>query len=259
VWIADRQAVRGAVVDGFVRRPDGVKDPVILRDDGASLDGAAADGIYGLAYSATVPGPYYVHLKAAGTSNAGVPFERYMDTAFVVPGQPKRPLPPGEGLPVPPGDGRLRCGCEAEARVTLTAFAGITVPHGSFNAIADPSTSFGLKAAIKLPPGGPWSAGLYLGRDNFANSGAGGNFRLTHLSGEIEVAPWRICPRPALHAGVGAYRDETGDTEFGFNLGASLSVCLSSRLSLVGRYDYRNVSALSRRYSTLQLGLRFNF
>ena len=259
VWIADTQAALNAAVTGEVRRPDGVHQAVVLRDDGASLDGAANDGIYGLAYGATIPGPYYVHLKASGTSNAGRPYERYLATAFVVPGLPERPLHPGEGLPGLPAGGF--CGCGAETRVSLAAYAGLTFPHGAFNAVADSSSSFGLKAAVHFPgPGGSWSAGLYLGRDNFSNSAAGGSFHLTHLSPEIEFAPrTNFCPRPALHAGAGLYRDETGNTEFGFNLGASLSLCLSDRLSLVTRYDYRRVPDLSRTYSTLQAGLRFSF
>jgi hypothetical protein len=75
---------------------------VTLVDDGASMDGVANDGIYGLAYGATIPGAYYANLKASGTSNAGVPFERYVTTAFVLPGERHRPVPPGEGLPTPP-------------------------------------------------------------------------------------------------------------------------------------------------------------
>jgi hypothetical protein len=105
VWIADRQSVRGAMVSGYVRRPDGVKASVTLLDDGLSMDGAANDGIYGLAYGATIPGAYYANLKASGSSNAGVPFERYVTTAFVLPGERHRPVPPSEGLPTPQGKG----------------------------------------------------------------------------------------------------------------------------------------------------------
>ena len=99
VWIADRKSVRGATLTGYVRRPDGVKITVTLRDDGLSMDGAANDGVYGLGYSATIPGGYFVHLEATGTSNTGVPFTRYLSTSFVLPGEHKRPKQPGEGLP----------------------------------------------------------------------------------------------------------------------------------------------------------------
>jgi hypothetical protein len=90
------------MVSGDVRRPDGVKTPVTLVDDGASMDGAANDGIYGFPYGATIPGAYYVNLKASGTSNAGVAFGRYLTTAFVLPGERHRSVPPGEGLSTPP-------------------------------------------------------------------------------------------------------------------------------------------------------------
>ncbi len=259
VWIAERQSVLGASVSGYVRRPDGVKTPVTLVDDGLSMDGAANDGIYGLGFPATLPGAYYVYLKATGTSSTGIPFERYPWTSFVIAGQRKRPNQPGEGLPLPPrGEG---CSCEAEARYSLAVFGGVTYPHGTFDSIADSSTSFGIKAAHHFPAfGGSASWGLYLGRDNFDNAGSGDDFHLTHLSPELEFTPLtRFCPRPSLHLGVGAYRDENGNTELGFNVGLGLMMCLTRRVSFVPRYDYRSVNGFSRDYSTLQLGLRWNF
>jgi hypothetical protein len=264
VWIADRGEVRGATVSGYVRRPDGVHDPVTLTDGGASMDGGANDGIYGLPYVATLPGAYYVSLKASGTSNTGEPFERYVSTAFVLPGAPHRPLPPGEGGPTVPG-GNLNpkgCNCDAESRYSISYFGGVTVPHGTFNTIADPSFSLGIRPAVHLPAlGSHGSLGLYLGYDNFHNSGAGGDFHLEHLSPEIEIAPWtRFCPLPTIHLGVGMYRDESGTMKPGWNVGVGLSVCLARRhLSFVPRYDYRSVHGLSRDYSTFQLGLKFSF
>jgi hypothetical protein len=258
VWIDDRRGVRGATVSGYVRRPDGVKTPVTLVDGGSSLDGAADDGIYGLEYLATIPGAYYVHLEATGTSNDGIPFERYMSTGFVLPGQFKRPMQPGEGLPVPPKD--ARCNCESESRYSLSFFGGATFPHGAFNSIADPSYSLGIKPAFHFPvSGGRGSLGLYLGYDNFDNAGPGSDFHLTHLSPELEFAWTRFCPTPSIHVGAGAYRNEAGNVEFGFNAGAGFSYCLNRRLSFLSRYDYRSVNAFSRNYSTLQVGLRLNF
>lgn len=258
VWIADRQSVRAATVSGYVRRPDGVKTPVTLSDNGVSLDGGADDGIYGLQYLAIIPGAYYVSLKAAGMSNTGVPFERYLSTAFVLPG-PKRPLQPGEGLPTPPRG--LSCNCDAETRYSLAFFGGATLPHGALDTIADSSWSLGIKPAFHFAAlGGRGSLGFYLGRDNFDNPNPGGDFQLTHLSPEFEFEPWtNLCPRPSFHVGVGAYRDEDGDMEFGFNTGLGLSVCLTRRVSFLSRYDYRSVNAFSRDYSTFQIGLRLNF
>lgn len=265
VWVADTDAVVNATVNGYIRRPDGVKIPITLLDNGSSMDGANNDGIYGLEYIATVPGSHYVDLKVAGISNASEPFERYLSTAFEMPGAHKKPIQFGEGLPpliVTPCeclDGF--CGCEAKARWTLAGYGGLTLPAGSFNSIADPSYSIGIKPAFHFSGfGARWSAGLYLGRDQFSNVGTGGDFTLTHLSPEIEVTPWAdICPRPAIHAGAGAYRNEQGDTEFGYNVGASLGICLTRRVKLLTRYDYRSIDDFSRDYSTLQVGLRFNF
>lgn len=99
VWVADSGAVLNSTVTGHIRRPDGAKVAITLADNGSSMDGANADGIYGHEYIATVPGAYYVNLTASGTSNAGLPFERHLSTAFNIPGAPKKPTQFGEGLP----------------------------------------------------------------------------------------------------------------------------------------------------------------
>ena len=259
VWVADRRAVLGAQVDGYVRHPNGVKVPVALRDDGTHVDGAADDGIYGLNYGASLPGAYSVELKVIGTSNAGEPFERHLATTFIVPGQPKRPAQYGEGLPGRPG-GKL-CNCMSDARYSMAVFGGATFPRGGFNTIADSSYSLGVKPAVHFAgPGGRWSAGLYLGRDNFKNASGGADYRLTHISPELEFSPTvQVCPMPSLHVGIGAYRDENGTAKSGYNLGASLGVCFTDRANLLLRYDYRSVHGFNRDYSTLQLGVRFRF
>ena len=97
IWVADDNAVLNATVAGFVRRPDGVKDAITLLDNGGSMDGAQNDAIYGLEYIASIPGAYYVDLKASGNASNGDSFERYLSTAFYVPGQDKRPDQVGEG------------------------------------------------------------------------------------------------------------------------------------------------------------------
>jgi hypothetical protein len=55
-----------------------------------------------------------VSFKASGISNAGVPFERNMTTAFVLPGERHRPISPGEGQDkhgkLPAGDPRSETG-----------------------------------------------------------------------------------------------------------------------------------------------------
>lgn len=260
VWVADKRAVLHATVDGHVRQPDGVKVPVSLLDDGTHVDGAVDDAIYGVNFLASQPGAYSVELKASGTSNAGEPFERFLSATFVVPGQPKRPKQYGEGLPGRPA-GHGLCNCKSDARYSIAVFGGATFPTGSFGTIAGSSYSLGLKPAFHFAgPGGNWSAGVYFGRDNFKNASGGSDFHLLHFSPELEFTPaLRVCPIPSLHAGVGAYRDENGNVEPGYNLGASLGVCIRPRVNLLARYDFRSVPGFSRDYSTLQLGLRFRF
>lgn len=159
----------------------------------------------------------------------------------------------------PPGG---RCtSCRTESRYSLAFFAGATLPHGSFDTIADSSFSFGIKPAFHFPAfGGDASLGFYFGRDNFSNSGPGDDFHLTHFSPEFEFTPIRrFCPAPSLHIGAGAYRNENDDFAFGFNVGASISACINRRVSLIWRYDFRSVDDFSRNYSTVQGGVRFHF
>ena len=257
VWIADGKAVLNATVTGYVRHPSGVKVPVTLVDDGAHADGAANDAIYGLTQIVSQPGAYWVELKATGTSTTGNPFERYLSNSFVVPGQRKRPQQYGEGLPQPP----RFCRCASESRYSVALFGGATFPMGTFGTIAGSSSSIGVKPAVHFPaPGGTWSAGLYIGRDNFTNASGGTGYRLIHVSPEIEFTPaLRVCPAPSMHLGIGSYRDENGNTKGGYNIGGSARFCLTERLNLLARYDRRSVSGLSRDYSTVQVGVRFRF
>jgi len=253
VWIADRQAVLNVSISGYVRKPDGVKVPVVLTDDGMNHDGGASDGIYGVGFSANIPGAYYVHLVATGKSSDGIEFKRYPWTSFEIPGAKKRP---GEFPPSP-----SHCNCELKTQYSMALYGGITLPHGTFNNVADSASSFGIKAAHHFGwLGSRASLGLYLGRDNFTAAASGGNFHLTHLSPEFEVWPtMRLCPTPSLHVGVGRYRDETSNSAWGFNVGAGLMYCLRDSWTLLGRYDYRRVNRFSREYSTLQFGLRRHF
>jgi hypothetical protein len=255
VWIADRGSVLGAFVGGYVRDPNGVKVPLALFDDGLHHDGVANDGIYGFGFPAIVPGAYYVDLVAAGTSSTGVGFTRYLWTSFVIPGARRRP---GEFPPVPP---RRRCNCEDEARYSVAWYGGLTFPHGALDGVADSSTSVGIKPAYHFGlAGARASLGLYLGQDNFSNASGGTDFNVKHLSPEFEIWPWtRLCPQPSLHVGTGWYRDEAGNDAWGFNVGGGLKYCLTDRLSLLGRYDYRRANGLSRDYSTVQIGLRWRF
>jgi len=259
LWIADTAPVLGATASGYVRRPDGFKVPVALSDDGAHNDGAANDGIYGLDFTAAMKGAYFVSLEAHGTSNRGEPFERFVITAFVLPNAPKKPNQYGEGLP-PVVPGRGGCGCEpnAERPWTLSALVGINGPTGSFDMIADGNISFGLKLERLLTS--QISLGAHLGHDRFKRAQSGGHLSYTHLSPELQFTPFpNICPKPAVHVGAGAYADQSGNFEFGYNVGASIRWCISDRIGGVVRYDYRAIPGPSHEYSVVQVGLRFSF
>ncbi|MDH3747667.1 MAG: FG-GAP-like repeat-containing protein [Gammaproteobacteria bacterium] len=104
VVLGDFRPIHLAIVRGTVRRPDRIKVPIILHDDGAHHDGAAGDGIYGTYFEHDLPGAYLFSVKANGTSSRGEPFKRYASFSFVfggtdaddpgpseIPGQLERP------------------------------------------------------------------------------------------------------------------------------------------------------------------------
>jgi len=99
VWIAEAVPVSGSAVTAVITRPDRSKATVTLRDDGASADGAAGDGVYGFLAEESLPGGYLVDVSATGEYADAEPFERYMVGAFVIPGKPTPPPSFGEGRP----------------------------------------------------------------------------------------------------------------------------------------------------------------
>jgi len=155
--------------------------------------------LYGLAYLATIPGAYFVHFEATGTSNSGIAFVRFLSTSFALPGEYKRPVQPGEGGIVPPrGEG---CGCENEPRYYSYAFyVGATLPQTPFSTVAKSGPVSGSRRHTISRFGavaGP--SACILGAISLATRRAGRTFSLTHLSAEIEISPWmQLCPRPSL-------------------------------------------------------------
>ncbi len=97
-----RGGIAGAALEVLVENPDGSVNRLSLHDDGLHGDGAAADGLYGNRYTRTpffsrgglpdfpanppagAAGGYTVHIRAAGKSNAGDPFERFALRSFHV-------------------------------------------------------------------------------------------------------------------------------------------------------------------------------
>jgi hypothetical protein len=69
-----------------VQRTDGAAPlQVLLRDDGAHGDGAAADGVYGGVFTPTQAGAYVVQYAATGVDHGGRVFVRHSQVAFSLP------------------------------------------------------------------------------------------------------------------------------------------------------------------------------
>jgi hypothetical protein len=107
-----------------------------------------------------VPGAYFVDLVAAGKASDGEPFQRYLSTAFVVPGKPKRPRQVGEGLPpadAPTGTrsyqyaAAIACGIQPDPQAMLLTQGFYATTINIHNPGYGPVT-FRKKLALTFPP-----------------------------------------------------------------------------------------------------------
>jgi hypothetical protein len=252
--LVDNAPIAGATVTAELRDPDGDKTMITFLDDGANDDGAANDGIYGHKHTTLERGAYLAYAQASGTDNSGDPFTRYTMLSFQYP-KYDQPDGPEGGYPLPPGG----CGCLPRAEdYSVAVFVGASEPHSSFDSIANGNTALGLQVQRQFT--NTLAAGFFLGHDTFDNTLGGDDFSFTHLSAEVKYNFSNdFCPRPAIHAGIGNYEDQDSKSGVGYNVGASLGVCLNDQWSWNLRYDYRNVTDFDTEYSTLMLGLQFKF
>ena len=254
--LTDNAPVLGASVTAELRNPDGSKVPVTFLDDGLHDDGAAGDGIYGYIHTGTQRGAYLAYAEATGTDNSGNTFTRYALLSFQY---RKLNLDPDlpDGLPELPEEGGCRCLPGGEDW-SVSLFGGSTIPHGIFDDRAGAGPAFGL--LLQRQWTSQLATGIFNGYDRFNNEADDESLFLTHISPQIAVRiNEQICPSPSLHGGAGVYIDQNGQSAFGYNVGASLAVCLADRLSASLRYDFRDVPDFDVRYSTALLGLGWTF
>lgn len=89
VTLADTQPIREGSVTLLVEAPDAGKTSITLFDDGGHEDGAAADGTYGNAITATEQaGSYLLTIFAAGSNTAGHAFTRQQNRSVFIKQRP---------------------------------------------------------------------------------------------------------------------------------------------------------------------------
>ncbi|HEY2231861.1 MAG TPA: VWA domain-containing protein [Candidatus Angelobacter sp.] len=271
VWIADKSAVLHATVNGYVREPNGVKVPVVLLDDGAHVDGAANDAIYGLNFGASQLGPYYVELKASGTSNSGEPFERYLSTTFVVPGQPKRPVQCGEGLacnpngePSPSSFKLLWFSAHLGHNFSLNGFGrdpalAVNNPANHTRFESGPSITFDVEKPFRTR----YSIYGMIGYHYFDSpQPAIADQWLVNFSLNLRLyrpaGPWRWF----AGVGPGIYHDNVGTTAMGFNTSLGLEFAIKSNFAFEAGADFHFVhpgGTSGRYFVDPKLGIKWHF
>jgi opacity protein-like surface antigen len=138
----------------------------------------------------------------------------------------------------------------------ISGHLGYTFPHGNLSNNFDGGLSGMLDVAYRFTRS--WSAEALFGYHEFGNKGSGNDFSWTHasLNGKYSypVGLFRVY----ANGGGGWYVPETGDSGFGWNVGAGINYPLSDRLGVDLGYNYHHVSKGDRNeFSSMSLGIRY--
>jgi len=99
------------------------------------------------------------------------------------------------------------------------------------------------------------------GIHSFDDSGLGSDLDINQfaINARYYLRPNNI--RPYINAGIGQYRLNPGDNEFGMSAGIGFLYNLTDHWALDAAYNYHDINApnLDPQFSILQLGLRYLF
>lgn len=146
-----------------------------------------------------------------------------------------------------------------EAKYALNVLVGINAPHSSFSNVADSDVSY--KIGIEYFYKANLTFEGVLGSHSFENKGLGSDLDIIQLSLNVRQYYTPAYVRPFINAGLGMYKLDPGDDEFGYNIGAGIQYDFTPRLSLEAAYNYHaiNASNIDPQFSTLQIGTRYLF
>lgn len=144
-------------------------------------------------------------------------------------------------------------------KVSAAVDIGVTIPHGNFDIVADPSVSVG--GAFEYRFTRFVSAEGYVGNDRFKVGGS--SINITNFTGQVRATAANFNPRPFAQFGIGPYHvSQGGGTHFGWNVGTGIQYWFhSSSWAVEAIYNFHQVTVPggNLNYSTVQGGLRFAF
>ncbi|MDX6529950.1 MAG: hypothetical protein QOH41_2240 [Blastocatellia bacterium] len=145
----------------------------------------------------------------------------------------------------------------------LSLHAGISIPHGNFNAVFDPGPNFAIDLEYRVNP--TFSLEAIYGLHHFNGATIGnvtvGNLNVHQFSFNGKVYGSSSPVRPFFNFGGGAYTFGSGGTRAGLNIGAGVQFDVTSTVAAEAMYDFHNVftSGSSTRFSAFKAGFRFRF
>jgi hypothetical protein len=145
----------------------------------------------------------------------------------------------------------------------LSLHAGISIPHGNFNAVFDPGPNFAIDLEYRVKP--TFSLEAIYGLHHFNGATIGsvtvGNLNVHQFSFNGKVYGSSSPVRPFFNFGGGAYKFGSGSTRAGLNIGAGVQFDVTPTVAAEAMYDFHNVftSGSSTRFSAFKAGFRFRF
>lgn len=142
----------------------------------------------------------------------------------------------------------------------LTVHAGLAVPHGALNTVADLGSTLNVGLVNYWRP--KWAWDLRLGRSIFKGAGAADDTKTWSALANVRHSFTPAATvRPFVNAGGGLYHFRPGGVEGGLNLGIGLGVPTGRRLSIEGTYNFNLVFTASPdlKFSQFQLGVKLSF
>jgi hypothetical protein len=145
----------------------------------------------------------------------------------------------------------------------LSLHAGISIPHGNFNAVFDPGPNFAIDLEYRVKP--TFSLEAIYGLHHFNGATIGsvtvGNLNVHQFSFNGKVYGSSSPVRPFVNFGGGAYKFGSGSTRAGLNIGAGVQFDVTPTVAAEAMYDFHNVftSGSSTRFSAFKAGFRFRF
>jgi hypothetical protein len=144
-------------------------------------------------------------------------------------------------------------------RFALSLHAGVSLPHGSFNATHDPG--FGITADAEYWFKPKFAVAALLGYHRFGGEGVNPDLDLFHASVAAEARVTTGSPSVLVDAGGGFYNFSPGGSDPGVHAGVGIEFDLSPTVAVgaTGRVHNVFTTGTNTTFSSLQVGGRIRF